>query len=135
MLSLVLALLFGLFTAVIALANSEMVTVSYLFGHVQLSLIAVILGSACAGALTMGFFSLFRSIRTHLKFRETHHNQEELQRKLELVEKDKLRLEAEVGRRQMEHELSVKNMNVREDISEIKEAPRSTPTSSNNENQ
>jgi len=123
MLYLVLALLFGLFTAVVAMANSEIVTVNYLIGHVRLSLIAIILGSACAGALTVGFFSLFRSIQTHLKFRETHRNQEELQRRLELMEKDKMRLEAEVCRRQMEHEASVEKKNVREDVSQSENNP------------
>jgi uncharacterized integral membrane protein len=120
---LLLALLFGLFTAVVAMANSEIVSVNYLFGHVRLSLVALILGSACAGALTVGSFSLFRSIQTHLKFRETHRNQDELQRRLELMEKDKMRLEAEVGRRQMEHDTSVEKQNVREDVSESEDNP------------
>ncbi len=123
MLYLVLALLFGLFTAVVAMANSEIVTVNYLIGQIRLSLIAIILGSAWAGALTAGFFSLFRSIKTHLKFRETHRNQEELQRRLELMEKEKMRLEAELGRWQMEHEPSVEKKNVREDVSQSENNP------------
>ena len=123
MLYLLLALLFGLFTAVVAMANSEIVSVNYLFGHVRISLIALILGSASAGALTVGFFSLFRSIKTHLKFRETHRNQDELQRRLELMEKDKMELEAEVGRRQMEHEASDEKQNVREDVSKSEDNP------------
>lgn len=92
---LVLALLFSLFIAAVAMANSINVTVYYLFGYVQLSLIVLILGSACAGALAAGFFGLYRSIRTHLKFREAHHNQVELQRRFDLLEKEKLRMEAE----------------------------------------
>ncbi len=58
MLYLLLALLFGLFTAVVAMANSEIVSVNYLFDHVRLSLIALILGSACAGALIVGFLPI-----------------------------------------------------------------------------
>ncbi len=107
MLYLVLALLFSLLIAVVAMVNSESVTVNYLIGQVRLSLIVLILGSACAGALTLGFFSLFRSIRTHLKFRKEHRNQEELQRRLELLEEEKNKLEAELGRRQLEHEAAV----------------------------
>jgi lipopolysaccharide assembly protein A len=104
---LVLALLFSLLIAVVAMGNGEIVTVHYLFGQARLSLIVLILGSACAGALTMGFFSLFRSIRTHLKFRDEHRNQEELQRRLELMEDEKNKLEAELGRRQLEREAAV----------------------------
>jgi len=102
---LVLALLFSLFIAVVAMANGETVTVNYLFGQARLSLIVLILGSACAGALTLGFFSLFRSIRTHLKFRDARHNQEELQHRLELLEQEKNVMETELGRRrQLENE-------------------------------
>ena len=72
---LVLALLFSMFVAAVAMTNSTNVTVYYLFGHAQLSLIVLILGSACAGALAMGFFGLFRNIRTHLKLRDAHRNQ------------------------------------------------------------
>jgi lipopolysaccharide assembly protein A len=104
---LVLALLFSLLIAVVAMGNGEIVTVHYLFGQARLSLIVLILGSACAGALTMGFFSIFRSIRTHLKFRDEHRNQEELQRRLELVEDEKNKLEAELGRRELEREAVV----------------------------
>lgn len=95
---LVLALLFSLIIALVAIDNGENVTVNYLFGQARISLIVLILGSASAGVLTMGFFSLFRGIRTHLNFRETRRNQEELQHRLELLEEEKNRLEAELGR-------------------------------------
>ena len=102
---LVVALLFSLLIAVVAMVNGEIVTVHYLFGQARVSLIVLILGSACAGALTLGFFSLYRSIRSHLKFRQEHRNQEELQRRLKLLEEEKNVLEMELGRRrQLEHE-------------------------------
>jgi lipopolysaccharide assembly protein A len=104
---LMLALLFSLLIAVVAMINGDYVTVNYFFGQAQLSLIVLILGSACGGAMTMGFFSLFRGIRTHLKFREAHHNQEELQRRLELLEEEKNNLEAELGKRQTERKAAV----------------------------
>jgi len=99
---LVLALLFSLLIAVVAMVNVENITVNYLFGQAQLSIMVLILGSASLGALTMGFFGVFRSIRTHLKFREEHRNQEELQIRLKLLEEEKYKLEAELGKRQME---------------------------------
>ena len=108
MLYLVFALLFSLLIAVVAIGNGEIVTVNYLFGQARVSLIVLILGSACAGALALGFFGLFRSIRTHLKFREEHRNQEELQRRLKLLEEEKNVLEIELGRRrQLEDEAAV----------------------------
>ena len=117
MLYLVLALLFSLLIAVVAIVNGELVTVNYLFGQARLSLIVLILGSACAGALTLGFFSLFRSIRTHLEFKEEHRNQEGLQRRLELMEAEKNKLEIELGRRrQLEHEASVAKEHAEEDF-------------------
>ncbi|MBS4030688.1 MAG: DUF1049 domain-containing protein [Clostridiales bacterium] len=104
---LVLALLFSMFVAAVAMTNATIVTVYYLFGHAQISLIVLILGSACAGALAMGFFGLFRNIRTHLKFREAHRNQLELQGRLDFLEKEKIRLEADLSRQQQEREVAV----------------------------
>ena len=112
---LVLALLFSLLIAVVAMANSANVTVYYLFGHAQLSLPVLVLGSACAGALAMGFFGLFRGIRTHLRFREARRDQVDLQHRVDFLEKEKNRLEAEVGRRQMEYEVASKKEHVAEE--------------------
>ncbi len=115
---LVLALLFSLLIAVVAMVNGEIVTLHYFFGQARLSLIVLILGSACAGALTLGFFSLFRSIRTHLRFREERRNQEELQRRLKLMEEEKNALEIELGRRRnLEHEAAVAKEHAEEGIS------------------
>ncbi len=116
---LVVALLFSLLIAVMAMVNSEIVTVHYLFGQARVSLIVLILGSACAGALTLGFFGLYRSIRTHLKLREEHRNQEELQRRLKLLEEEKNVLEIELGRRrQLEHEGDVAKEHAKEHAEE-----------------
>ena len=104
MLYLVFALLLSLLIAVVAIANGEIVTVNYLFGQADLSLIVLILGSASAGALTLGSFSLFRGIQTHLQSREARQKQAELEQRVVFLEGEKSRLEAEVGRRQMESE-------------------------------
>ncbi len=104
MLYLVLALLFSLLIAVVAMVNSETVTVNYLLGEANVSLIVLILASASAGALTVGSLSLFRSIQSQLKFRSLRHQQTEQQNRVEFLEKENTRLEAELGRQQSERE-------------------------------
>ena len=103
---LVLALLFSLLVAIVAMVNSVNVTLYYLFGHVQISLVVLILVSACAGAFSMGSFALFRSIKTHLKFREEHIKHLQLQDRLNFLEKEKITMETDFMRQQQEHEAS-----------------------------
>lgn len=95
---LILGLIFSLIIAIIALANNETVTVSYIFGRLQVSLILLILGSAVTGALAMGLFSLFRSIRNAFTFRELRHQQEALQKQVKTLEEEKIFLEAELNK-------------------------------------
>lgn len=95
---LILALAFSLLIAVVAIANNQTVSVSYLFGRAEVSLIILILGSAITGALAMGAFSLFRGIRTALKFREGRRRQDELQLKIEQLELEKANIEARLAR-------------------------------------
>lgn len=95
---LILALVFSLLIAIVALANNDTVTVSYLFGRSEISLILLILGSAFGGALVMGLFSLFRFIRSALAFREIRHQKEDLQNKLKSLEEERLFLEAKLNR-------------------------------------
>jgi len=121
MLYLVFALLFSLLIAVVAMANGEIVTVNYLFGQADLSLIVLILGSASAGALTLGSFSLFRGIQTHLQFREARQKQAELQQRVEFLEGERSRLEAEVGRRQMENEAVAAKEHAEETLQSVDE--------------
>ncbi len=95
---LILALIFSLLIAIIALANNDTVTVSYLFGRCDVSLILLILGSAFAGALVVGLFSLFRTIRSAFAFREMRQRQEALQKQVKSLEEEKLFLEAKLSR-------------------------------------
>lgn len=95
---LILALVFSLIIAIIALANNETVTVSYLFGRTDVSLIILILGSSFFGALVMGLFSLFRSIRTAFAFRDLRLKNTEYQKQLKALEEEKIFLEAELNR-------------------------------------
>ncbi|MDW7738691.1 MAG: LapA family protein [Bacillota bacterium] len=95
---LILGLIFSLLIAIVALANNETVTVSYIFGRAEVSLILLILGSAVVGALAMGLFSLFRSIRSALAFRQLRHQQEELQKNIKNLEEEKIFLIAELNK-------------------------------------
>ncbi len=95
---LILALVFILIIAIVALANNEPVTVSYIFGRAEVSLILLILGSAFVGALVMGFFAIFRSIRTAISFREMRRKNEDLQKQLKALEEEKIFLEAELNK-------------------------------------
>jgi lipopolysaccharide assembly protein A len=95
---LILALLFSLLIAIVALANNDPVSVSYLFGRSHIPLILLILGSAISGAAAMGLFSIFRGIRTALKQREERRRFGELSARVETLEKEKAVLEAELRR-------------------------------------
>ncbi len=95
---LILALVFSLIIAVVAVANTEPVTVNYLFGRANVSLIILILGSAFTGALVMGLISLFRSIRSALAFRQVKHEKQALQKQIKELEEEKVFLEAELNK-------------------------------------
>lgn len=95
---LILGLVFSLIIAIVAIANNENVTVSYIFGRSEVSLILLILGSAVTGALAMGLFSLFRSIRSALAFRELRHQQDAMQKQLKALEEEKVFLQAELNK-------------------------------------
>jgi lipopolysaccharide assembly protein A len=95
---LILGLVFSLIIAIVAIANNENVTVSYIFGRSEVSLILLILGSAVTGALAMGLFSLFRSIRSAFAFRELRHQQDVMQKQLKTLEEEKIFLQAELNK-------------------------------------
>ena len=93
---LILALLFSLLIAIIALANNDPVSVSYLFGRSEVPLILLILGSAISGAAAMGLFSIFRGIRSALKLREERHRYEEVSARVKSLEQDNAALQTEL---------------------------------------
>jgi len=95
---LILGLIFSLIIAIFALANTETVTVSYIFGRSDLPLILLILGSAFTGALVMGLFSLYRSIRSVFAFRQLRHGKENLEKEFKALEEEKIFLEAELNK-------------------------------------
>jgi lipopolysaccharide assembly protein A len=95
---LILGLICSLLIAIVALANNETVTVSYIFGRAEISLILLIFGSAFFGALIMGLFSLFRAIRSAFAFRESRHQRDALQKQVRQLEEEILFLKAELNR-------------------------------------
>ncbi|MDW7660601.1 MAG: LapA family protein [Bacillota bacterium] len=101
---LLLALLVGLLIAVIAIINNEIVTVNYLFGQVSLTLFMLILGSAFAGALLMGFLGIFRSIHNYMNSQGDRGYKKEMERRVKFLESEKGKLEAELEKQQKERE-------------------------------
>ena len=104
MIFLLLALLVGLVIAVVAMINNEVVTMNYLFGQVSLTLFMLILGSAFAGAVFMGFLGIFRSIHNYMNSQGDRGHKKELERRVKLLEGEKGKLEAELGKQQQERE-------------------------------
>jgi len=104
MIFLLLALLVGLVIAVVAMINNEVVTVNYLFGQVSLTLFMLILGSAFAGAVFVGFLGIFRSIQNYMNSQGDRGHKKELERRVKLLEGEKEKLEAELGKQQKERE-------------------------------
>ncbi len=104
MIFLLLALLVGLVISVVAMINNEVVTVNYLFGQVSLTLFMLILGSAFAGAVFMGFLGIFRSIHNYMNSQGDRGLKKDLERRVKLLEGEKGKLEAELGKQQKERE-------------------------------
>ncbi len=75
---LIVALIISLLIALLALANKETVSISYLFGEARVSLIILILASACAGAIITGVLSLLPRARSALRLRDLRRQLEEL---------------------------------------------------------
>ncbi len=101
---LMLALLFGLIIAGAAIINNEVVTVSYLFGQVNLTLFMVILGSAIAGALFMVSLGIFRSILTYVNSQGDRGLKKEMHNRVKTLEDEKKKLEDELRKQQKERE-------------------------------
>jgi uncharacterized integral membrane protein len=98
----ILALLFALVVAIFALLNAQPVTVDFIFNEFQISLALVILVSAFAGAIILGFLGIFRQVKGSFKSREMNARIKKLEEQLkETVDKNtktELRLaEAEAG--------------------------------------
>ncbi len=100
----VLMIILALLIAAVAVLNSEVVTVNYLFGQIELNLFAVILGSTLGGILIMMFFSIYRSIHNYINSESQRNLKKELQRRVKTLEDEKKKLENELGKLQKERE-------------------------------
>lgn len=78
----ILALLFALVVAIFALLNAQPVTVDFIFDEFQISLALVILVSAFAGAVILGFLGVFRQVKESLKSREMNARIKKLEEQL-----------------------------------------------------
>ncbi len=102
----ILMFLLAFAIAAVAIANSEIVTVSYLFGQIELNLFAVILGSALGGIVVMLFFMIYRSIHNYVKSESERNLKKELQRQVQTLGTENKKLEEEIGRLQREREIA-----------------------------
>jgi lipopolysaccharide assembly protein A len=100
----VLALILALVIAVVAIVNTEIVTLNYLIDQSSLALSIVILGSAGAGVLVMIFFGIFRSIQKYMGSQAERGLKNELQQKIKTLENEKKKLEDELNRHLKERE-------------------------------
>lgn len=100
----ILMLLLAFAIAAVALLNSEIVSVNYLFGQIELNLFAVILGSALGGILVMIFFVIYRSIHNYIKSESDRNLKKELHRQVKTLEIENKKLVDEIGKLQRERE-------------------------------
>jgi len=104
MIFIILMVLLAIAVAIVAALNSEVVTVHYIFGQVELNLFIVILGSVFAGILFMVFFGIYRSIQNYVKAGSDRALKRELQQRVTFLEKENKRLEEEVESLKKERE-------------------------------
>lgn len=101
---LLLALLVGLLLAVVATINNDVVTLNYILGQIDLPLFMLILSSALAGAMFMGFLSIFSSINKHMKSQGDRDYKKVLEQRVKLLESETKELKAELDKQQKERE-------------------------------
>ena len=102
----VLMILLALAVAAVAMLNQEIVMVNYIFGQVELPLIAVILGSALAGVLIMVLYYIYRSIHNYVKSGSERALKKELQQRIKYLESENKKLEEELARFQKERDIA-----------------------------
>ncbi len=82
----ILALLFALIVAIFAIQNAQPVTVDFMFNQFQISLALVVLVSAFAGAIILGFLGIFRQVKAGFKIREMNSKTKKLEEQLKDTE-------------------------------------------------
>lgn len=79
----VFSMVFSVLIALFAVQNAEVVTISLLWYHIDLSQAVVILGSALIGVLIMLPFDVFRGVRNRLKLMDLQNEIKKLRDELE----------------------------------------------------
>ena len=92
-LNVVLTLIFAIIISAFAIFNASVVTVSFFFAKVDLSLAIVIIGSALIGALVIWFFDAFKKMRTKKLIKELNKKMTEIEK--QVVQKDNYAKELE----------------------------------------
>ena len=103
-LSIILALLFSLVIAVLAIANNQPVVISYLYGSTEISAVVVILVSAFLGALAIFLLSIVRHIKVSLQFRSMRNEIKDLHHKAQALAEERDDLLTQLGMLQEPHE-------------------------------
>lgn len=103
-LSVILALLFSLVIAVLAIANNQAVVINYLCGSTEISAVVVILGSAFLGALAIFLLSIVRHIKASLQLRSMRNEIKDLHTKAQVMVKERDDLLTRLGLLQEPHE-------------------------------
>jgi uncharacterized integral membrane protein len=100
----VLMILIALAITAVAALNNEIVTVYYIFGQIDLTLFAVILGSTLVGIFMMILFDIYRSIHNYIKSESERNLKKELQNRNKSLEDEKKKLEGELEKLHKENE-------------------------------
>lgn len=93
--SLVFALVFAVIVAFFAVINVEPVIVDFLFMQQTVPLILVIVLSALAGAIIVGFYGIFRQYRLQGEIKRKNRMIKELEEKITALEAAQVRTSAE----------------------------------------
>lgn len=81
-LNVVLTLIFAIIISAFAIFNASVVTVSFFFAKVDLSLAIVIIGSALIGALVIWFFDAFKKMKTKKQIKDLNKRNTELEKQV-----------------------------------------------------
>jgi lipopolysaccharide assembly protein A len=95
--SIIMALLFSLIIAVLAIANNQPVVLNYLYGSTEISAVVVILGSAFLGALAIFLLSIVRHIKVSLQFRSLRNEIKDLHTKGQVLMEERDDLLTQLG--------------------------------------
>lgn len=93
-----LALVFSLIIAVLAIANNQPVVINYLYGSTEVSAVVIILGAAVLGALVIFILSIFGHVKKSLQLRNMRNELKSLQEKVQSLQNERDILLANVGR-------------------------------------